>query len=105
MRPNILFIPGYVQRTGLHYLNECLLCTAAVCVTFVAFTDCESCTWPILKHLESSQAGELGLSRGAWFASSRFELVAVALLLWSWERRCYDYRHMYDVCFECWKCY
>ena len=35
-----------------------------VCLTFVVFTDCESCTRPISINPESMQVGEYGLTRG-----------------------------------------
>ena len=56
-----------------------------VCVTYVVFTDCESCTRPIFTNPGSMEAGECGLTRGTCFAARRLELVAVAGLLWmSW---------------------
>ena len=56
-----------------------------VCVTFVDFTDCESCTSPISTNPRSMEAGEYGLTRATCFAASRLEVVAVAGLLWiSW---------------------
>ena len=36
----------------------CLCVSVSVCVTFVVFTDCESCTRPISTNSESMQAGE-----------------------------------------------
>ena len=74
-------------RTGCHYLIS--LCVwhssflliardVSVCVTFVVFTDCESCTWPIFTNPGSMEAGECGLTRGTCFAARRLELVAVA---------------------------
>ena len=57
----------------------------SLCVTFVVFTDCESCTRPICTNPVSMEAGECGLTRGTCFAARRLELVAVAGLLWmSW---------------------
>ena len=57
----------------------------SVCVTFVVFTDCESCTRPISTNPESMEAGEYGLTRGTCFVGRRFEVVAVAGALWiSW---------------------
>ena len=57
----------------------------SVCVTFVVFTDCESCTRPISTNPGSMEAGECGLTRGTRFAARRLELVAVAGRLWiSW---------------------
>ena len=56
-----------------------------MCVTFVVFTDCESCTRPISTNPESMEAGEYGLTRGTCFLACRLELVAVVGLLWiSW---------------------
>ena len=40
-RQKSLFIPGCVQRAIIELVCQC------VCVTFVVFTDCESCTKPI----------------------------------------------------------
>ena len=56
-----------------------------MCVTFVVFTDCESCTRSISTNPGSMEAGEYGLTRGACFVARRLEVVAVAGLLWvSW---------------------
>ena len=56
-----------------------------MCVTFVVFTDCESCTRPISTNLGSMEAGEYGLMRVTCFLACRLELDAVAGLLWiSW---------------------
>ena len=56
-----------------------------VCVTFVVFTDCESCTRPISTNPGSMEAGEYGLTRGTCFITCRLEVVAVAgLLCLSW---------------------
>ena len=52
------------------------------CVTFVVFTDCESCTRPICTNPRSIEAGEYGLTRGTWVFARRLEVVAVAGLLW-----------------------
>ena len=57
----------------------------SVCVTFVFFTDCESCTRPMFTNPGSMEAGEYGLTRGTCFVARRLEVVAVAGLLWiSW---------------------
>ena len=57
----------------------------SVCVTFVVFTDCESCTRPICTNPGSMEAGEYGPTRGACFVACRLEVVAVAGLPWiSW---------------------
>ena len=54
---------------------------------FVVFTDCEeSCARPISTNPVSMEAGEYGLTRGTCFFSRRFEVVAVAGLMWvSWR--------------------
>ena len=57
-------------RTGCHHLIS--LC---VRVTFVVFTDCESCTRPISTNLGSMEAGEYGLTRGTCFVACRMTLV------------------------------
>ena len=55
------------------------------CVTFVVFTDRESCTRPISTNSGSMEAGESGQTRGTCFITCRLEVVAVAGLLWlSW---------------------
>ena len=66
-------------RTGCHYLIS--LSDVSVCVTFVVFTDSESCTRPISTNPESMEEGEYGLTRGTCFVMRRLELVAVAGLL------------------------
>ena len=69
-------------RTGCHYLIS--LCVY-VCVTYVVFTDCESCARPISTNAGSMEAGEHGLTRGTWFFALRLEVVAVAGRMWvSW---------------------
>ena len=69
-------------RTGCYYL---ISQSVGVCVTFVVFTDCESCTRPISTNPESMEAGEYRLTRGTCFVARRLEVVAVAGLLWiSW---------------------
>ena len=56
-----------------------------VCVTFVDFTDCESCTRPIFTNPGSMEAEEYGLTGGTCFLACRLEVDAVAGLLWiSW---------------------
>ena len=56
-----------------------------VCVTFVVFTDCDSCTRPISTNPGSMEADEYGLTRGMYFVARRLEVVAVARLMWiSW---------------------
>ena len=57
-----------------------------VCVTFVVFTDFESCTRPIFTNPGSMGAGKYGVTRGTCFVARRLEVVAVAGLLWiSWR--------------------
>ena len=66
----------------LFNLSVCL----CVRVTFVFFTDCESCTRPISANPGSMEASEYGLTRGTCFVARRPEVVAVAGLLWiSWR--------------------
>ena len=63
----------------------CAVYVYCVCVTFVVFTDCESCARPISTNPGSVEAGEYGLARGMCFVPRRLEVVAVAGLLWtSW---------------------
>ena len=64
-------------RTGCHYLISLSVCLS-VCVTFVVFTEFESCTRPIFTNSISMEAGECGLTRATCFAARRFELIAVA---------------------------
>ena len=51
-----------------------------LCVTFVVFTDCESCTRPISTKpgVYGTEVGEYGLTRGMCFVARRLEVVAVA---------------------------
>ena len=53
-----------------------------MCVTFVVFADCESCTRPISTNPVFMEGGEYGLTRGTWVFARRLEVVAVAGLLW-----------------------
>ena len=54
-------------------------------VTFVVFTDCESCTGSISTNSGSMAVGEYGLTRETRFVSRHLGVVAVAWLLWiSW---------------------
>ena len=72
------------MSTGCHYLNSLSVCLS-VCVTFVVFTDRESCTRPISTNPRSMGASEYGLTRGACLVARRLEGVAIAGLLWmSW---------------------
>ena len=64
-------------------LSVCL--SVCVCVTFVVFTDCKSCTMPISTNPGSMEAGEYGLTRGTFCVAIRLDLITVAgLLLISW---------------------
>ena len=52
-------------RTGCHSLISLSVCpSACVCITFVVFPDCGSCTRPISTNPGSIEAGEYGLTRG-----------------------------------------
>ena len=65
--------------------NYSVSVSVSVCVTFVVFTDCKSCTRPISKNPGSMEAGEYGLTRVTCFLACRFELDAVSVWLWiSW---------------------
>ena len=67
----------------LFNLSVCV--SVSVCVTFVVFTDCESCTMPIFTNPGSAESGEYSLTRGTCLVVRRLEVVAVAGLLWiSW---------------------
>ena len=52
-----------------------------MCVTFVVFTDCESCTRPISTNPGSMEAGEYELTWDVFFVAHRLEVAAVAGLL------------------------
>ena len=65
-------------RTGCHYLLSLSVLCVSVCVTFVVFTDCESCTRPIFTNPESMETGECGLTRGTFCAARRLKVVAIA---------------------------
>ena len=67
------------MRTGCHCLISLSVC---VCVTFVVFIDCGSCTGPISKSSGSMQSDEYGLTRGTCGFACRLEVVAVAGLMW-----------------------
>ena len=76
IRQKSLFIPGCVQG--------CII-LIVLSVTFVFFTECESCTRPISTNAGSMGACEYGLTRRTCFVSRRLEVVAVVVLLWlSW---------------------
>ena len=54
-------------------------------MTFVAFTDRETCARPISTNPVYMEAGEYGLTRGTWCFTRRLEVVAFAGLMWvSW---------------------
>ena len=83
MRPPLasvtsLLVPGCVQGAIIN-LSVCV--SVSVFVTFVVFTDCESCTRPISTNPISMEAGEYGLTRGTCFFVRRLQVVAVARLL------------------------
>ena len=70
-------------RTGCHYLICLSVCiSVCVCVTFVVFTECESCTRPISTNPGSMEAREYGLTRGTCFVACSLELDADAGMLW-----------------------
>ena len=65
--------------------NSSVCVSQCVCVTFVIFTDCESCTRPISTNSVSMEVGGRGRTRGTCFITCRLEVVAVAgLLCLSW---------------------
>ena len=68
-------------RIGCHYLISISVCLC-VCVTFVVFSGCESCTMPISTKLGSMEASEYRLAHGTCFPASRLEMATVAGLLW-----------------------
>ena len=73
------------MRTGCYYLII-LSVYVRLYVTFVVFTDCESCTRSISTYPGSMEVGEYGLTRGTCYVARRLELVAVAGVLWiSWR--------------------
>ena len=77
------FIPGCVQGAIIQLV--CLSDCAYVCVIFVVFSDCESCTRPISTNPGSMEASEYGLTHEACFVARSLEVVAVAGLVWiSW---------------------
>ena len=105
-------MPLYIEvRTGCHYLIGLSVCLS-VCVTFVVFIDCESCTRPISTNPGSMEAGEHGLTciqarpistnprsmeeeceyglpSETCFTARRLEVVAVAGLLWIYFVVCF----------------
>ena len=58
-------------RTGCHYLISLSVC---ICVTFIVFTDCESCTRPISTKLGSMEADDYGLTLGTCFVVRRLDI-------------------------------
>ena len=56
-------------------------------MSFVVFTDRESCTRPIPTNPGSMEAGEYGLTRGTRLVARCREVVAVAGLMWA--SRCF----------------
>ena len=66
-----------VYRVPLFHLSVGM-CVRVCDIEFVVFTDCESCARPISTNPVSMEAGECGLTRGAWVFARRLELVAVA---------------------------
>ena len=77
-----LRVSGCVQDVIISLV--CLCVCQCVYVTFVVFTDCESCTRLISTNPRSMESGEYGLTR-VTFLACRLELDAVARLLWlSW---------------------
>ena len=65
-------------RVPLFSLSVCV----RVCLPFIVFADCESCTWPISTNSGSMEANECGRTRGTCFIKCRLEVVAVVGLLW-----------------------
>ena len=63
------------MRTGCQYLISLSVC---LCVTFVVFTDCESCTRQISTNPGSMEASEYELTRATCFTARRLEVVAIA---------------------------
>ena len=64
-----LFVPGCVQVAITEFVCPSVRLSvylSVVCVTFIAFTDCESCTRPISTNPASLEAGEYGLRVDAW---------------------------------------
>ena len=70
-------------RVPLFDSSACLC--VSVCVIFVVFTDCESCTRPISTNPGSMEVSEYGPTGGTFFVARRLELVTVTgLLCISW---------------------
>ena len=76
-----LLVAGCVQASNSCIsLHVCLV----YCLSAAYITDCECRSWPISTNLASTEAGELGLTRGKCFVARRLELAAVAVLLCFW---------------------
>ena len=88
-RQKSLFILGCVQGASISLV--CLsVCLCPSCVTFVVFTDCESCTRPISTNPGSmAEECEYGLPSGTCFIARRLEVVEVAGLLWIYFVVCF----------------
>ena len=79
------FLPIGEKNSSYRGAYRVPLFKLSVCVTFVVYIDCESRTRPIYTNPGSMEANESGLTRGTCFVACRFEVVAVAGLLWiSW---------------------
>ena len=83
MRPSFAYNSEKKSYRGVYRVPSL---NQSACVTFVVFSDCESCTRPNSTNPGSmEEAGEHGLTRGTCFVARRLEVVAVAGLLWiSW---------------------
>ena len=80
-RQKSLFVPGCVQGASVCQ-SVCVSVSVCVCVTFVVFTDCESCTRQISTKPGSMETGEYMLTSGTCsFVARHLEMVAVAGLL------------------------
>ena len=62
--------------------NESVGVFVRVCLTFVVFTGCGSCTRPISTNQGSMEAGEYRLTRWTRFVARCLEVIAVAGLMW-----------------------
>ena len=80
-RPIGIKASSYRGAYRVPLFNWSVCVSVSGCVTFVVFTDCESCTRPICTNPESMKVGEYRLTRGACFVARRFEVVVVAGLL------------------------
>ena len=83
-------------------LPLCLCICQYVCITFVVYTDCESCTKPISTNAGSMEAGEHELTRETCFIARRLEFVAVdGLPRISWcVLGAVDFRICVPICFS-----